>query len=197
MYIIKQFRIAIILLLMMTLLTGLLYPLLVTCIAQLFFPFQANGSLIKKNDRIMGSELIGQFFSNEKYFWGRPSATTPFPYNALNSSGSNFSALNSHLLSDVKTRIALLQKQAAPMQKLIPVDLVTTSGSGLDPEISPYAAMYQAPRIANARKIPEQKVLALIQAATQNRYLGLLGEPRVNVLELNLVLDDLYAKKTS
>lgn len=190
MELLKQFKTAVILLLIMTLLTGLLYPALVTAIAQLLFPFEANGSLIKRHDQLIGSQLIGQSFTSEHYFWGRPSATMPFPYNASNSSGSNFSAMNQHFLAAIQVRTETLRKNDPLHQKLIPVDLVTTSASGLDPEISPYAAIYQAPRIAKARKIPEQQVLNLIQKLTVNRYLGVLGEPRINVLQLNLALDN-------
>ncbi len=191
MTIIKQFKIAFILLILMTLLTGGLYPALVTGIAQILFPFQANGSLIKLNNKVIGSQLIGQSFTNENYFWGRPSETTPFPYNASNSAGSNYSALNKDYLSTIKTRSEQLQKNNPKKQGLIPVDLVTASGSGLDPEISPTAAIYQAARIAKARKIPEEKILSLITKFTKNRSLGILGEPRVNVLQLNLALNNL------
>lgn len=190
MEVIKQFKSAVILLAIMTLLTGILYPALVTTIAQLFFPFEANGSLIKRNNQWIGSQLIGQSFTNETYFWGRPSETKPFPYNADNSSGSNFSAMNPDFLSAIKNRITLIKNNDPQKQNRIPVDLVTASASGLDPEISPYAAIYQAPRIAKARKIPEQRVLSLIQQLTENRYLGVLGEPRINVLRLNLALDN-------
>ena len=191
MEVIKQFKTAIILLLLMTLLTGLLYPGLVTTIAQLFFPFEANGSLIKHNNQFIGSQLIGQSFTNENYFWGRPSETKPFPYNVENSSGSNYSSMNPDFLSVIKIRFTLLQKNGPQKQNLVPVDLVTASASGLDPEISPYAAIYQASRIAKIRKIPEEKVLTLIKRFTKNRYLDVLGEPRVNVLQLNLALDNL------
>ncbi len=191
MEVLKQLKTAMILLLILTLLTGLLYPVIVTSIAQLFFPFQANGSLIKNNNQFIGSQLIGQSFTKENYFWGRPSATTPFPNNPENSLGSNLSAVNLDFLSTVKTRIALLQQHDPKKQKIIPVDLVTASASGLDPEISPFAAMYQVSRIAKARKISEQKILVLIRQLTKNRYLGVLGEPRVNVLQLNLALNNL------
>lgn len=187
----KQLKTAIILLCMFTLLTGLIYPALVTSIAQLFFPFQANGSLIQHGNKLVGSELIGQSFTKANYFWGRPSATTPFPYNAKNSSGSNLGPTNPDFLSAIKTRVMTLQESDAHKQKSIPVDLVTTSASGLDPEISPFAAQYQISRIAKARGIPEQKIHLLIQRFTKNRYLGILGEPRLNVLQLNLALDNL------
>jgi K+-transporting ATPase ATPase C chain len=187
----KQLKTAMILLLIFTLLTGLIYPALVTGIAQLLFPFQANGSLIKHNNQFIGSQLIGQSFTNENYFWGRPSATTPFPYNAENSSGSNWGPMNPEFLSAVKARVFVLQQSDPKKQKPIPVDLVTASASGLDPEISPFAAIYQVPRIAKARKISEQKILALIQQLTKKRYLGILGEPRLNVLQLNIALNNL------
>lgn len=187
----KQLKTAIILLFIFTLLTGLIYPALVTSIAQLFFPFQANGSLIQHGNKLLGSELIGQSFTSANYFWGRPSATTPFPYNAKNSSGSNLGPTNPDFLSTIKTRVTTLQKSKPHQQRSIPVDLVTTSASGLDPEISPFAAQYQVSRIAKARGIPEQKILLLIQHLTKNRYLGILGEPRLNVLQLNLALDNL------
>ncbi len=191
MEVLKQFKTAVILLLLMTLLTGFLYPVLVTTIAELLFPFEANGSLIKHKNQWIGSQLIGQSFTDENYFWSRPSETKPFPYNAENSSGSNYSAMNPDFLSAIKVRVAALQKTDPQNQKRVPVDLVTASASGLDPEISPYAAIYQVPRIAKVRKIPEQKVLNLINQLTENRYLNVLGEPRVNVLRLNLALDNL------
>jgi len=182
-------KIAIRLLLMMTFLTGILYPALVTVIAQFLFPASANGRLIKQNNQFIGSQWIGQSFTSERYFWGRPSATEPFPYNAMNSSGSNFSAMNPLFLAAVQHRIDILKKMDPKKQIAIPVDLVTASASGLDPEISPYAAIYQAPRIAKIRNIPEQEVLMLIQQLTIPRYLNILGEPRINVLQLNLALD--------
>ncbi len=190
--ILRQLKTAISLLLILTLLTGVIYPALVTGIAQLFFPFQANGSLIKYNNKIIGSQFIGQSFTDDNYFWGRPSATQPYPYNATNSSGSNLGPTNPSLLTAIKTRIANLQKNSPHNKKeLIPVDLVTASGSGIDPEISPFAAMYQVPRVAKTRKIPEEKLRSLIQKLTKNRYFGILGESRINVLQLNLALDNL------
>jgi K+-transporting ATPase ATPase C chain len=188
---IKQMKTASLVLLFFTLLTGLVYPVIVTGIAQLLFPLQANGGLIKQNNKIVGSQLIGQSFTSSHYFWGRPSATLPFPYNAANSSGSNFGPTNPNFLSIVKKRVAALQKSDPQKQKIIPVDLVTASGSGLDPEISPFAALYQMPRIAKERGIPQQKIQLLIQKLTKNRYWGILGEPRINVLQLNLALDNL------
>jgi K+-transporting ATPase ATPase C chain len=165
--------------------------MLVTDIAQLFFPFQANGSLITRHHQLIGSELIGQSFTDKQYFWGRPSATQPFPYHAANSSGSNFGPTNPYFLSILQARIAMLKKSNPSQKGLIPVDLVTASGSGLDPDISPLAAHYQAQRIAKARGIPEKKILLLIENLTKDRTLGILGEPRLNVLQLNLALDNL------
>lgn len=187
--IVRQIKTALILLIFLTILTGLIYPLLVTGVAQLLFPWQANGELIKSNNKIIGSELIGQSFTDPKYFWGRPSATTPYPYNASSSSGSNLAATNPDLIKTVKYRINTL-KQADPQNKYaIPVDLVTASGSGLDPEISPQAAYYQVDRIAKARGIAPDTIKKLIAANTQDRTFKILGEPRVNVLKLNLALD--------
>lgn len=191
----RQTATAIVLLLVLTLLTGGIYPLLVTGLAQVIFPRQANGSLLTQQGRVVGSELIGQSFDDPKYFWGRLSATGTFPYNAFNaanltaSSGSNLGPLNPALLQAVQTRIAAL-KAADPGNSLpIPVDLVTASGSGLDPQISPAAALYQVPRVARARGMTEDAVRALVQSHTTGRQFGILGEPTVNVLELNLALD--------
>jgi len=185
----KELKPALLMLALLTVLTGGLYPLLVTGIAQGVFPHQANGSPIKQDGKVVGSELIGQAFSDPKYFWGRPSATGPLPYNGGASSGSNLGPLNPALAEAVKARIAAL-KAADPTQTAsIPVDLVTASGSGLDPHISPAAASWQAPRIARLRGLSEAAVAQLINAHTQGRQLGLLGEPRVNVLALNLALD--------
>jgi K+-transporting ATPase ATPase C chain len=177
-----------------TVITGVVYPLVVTGIAQLAFTHEANGSLIISNDKVVGSDLIGQSFSSPKYFWSRPSATSAMPYNAANSSGSNLGPLNPALMENVKARIEQL-KAADPVSKpLVPVDLVTASGSGLDPDISPASAEYQIPRVAKTRNIDESKVRELVASYTKNRQLGVLGEPRVNVLELNLALDDLQSK---
>ena len=187
---ITQLKTAFILLVLMTLLTGLVYPLMVTGLAQLFFPWQANGSFIEKEGKKIGSLLIGQQFSSANYFWGRPSATVPFPYNGAFSSGSNSGPSNTRFLQTVDERVNELKK-ANPNNALIPVDLVTASASGLDPDISPYAALYQASRIAMARNIPEEKIQTLIKRHIKTRTFALLGEPRVNVLQLNLALDNL------
>ena len=172
-----------------TVITGILYPLAVTGIAQLLFPVQANGSVIVKNGKLAGSSLIGQPFDSPKYFWGRLSATSPFPYNSAASSGSNMGSTNPALLREVKDRIAHLKSANPDNDKPIPVDLVTASGSGLDPHISPAAAEYQIQRVAKSRGIDEVKVRALITAHTEQRQLSILGESRVNVLELNMALD--------
>jgi K+-transporting ATPase ATPase C chain len=184
-------RPAIVLFLVLTVITGLIYPLVVTGIAQVLFPQQANGSLIMKNGQAVGSQLIGQPFDDPKYFWGRPSATGPFPYNAAASSGSNLGPSNPALTDAVKARMATLKAADPANTQPIPVDLVTTSASGLDPHISPAAAAYQVSRIAHARGLDEAAVRQLVGQYTQGRDLGVLGEPRVNVLELNLALDAL------
>ena len=187
----KELKPALLVLALMTVLTGVAYPLLVTGIAQGLFPDQANGSLIEQDGKVVGSVLIGQPFSDSKHFWSRPSATGPVPYNAGASSGSNLGPLNPALEEAVKARIDAL-KAADPTQTApIPVDLVTASGSGLDPHISPAAARWQAPRIARLHGLSEAEVAKLIDANTDGRQLGLLGEPRVNVLTLNLALDRL------
>ena len=170
-------------LVVLTVVTGIAYPLLVTGIAQVAFRDKANGSLIRKDGKVVGSRLIGQPFSDPKYFWSRPSATSPMPYNAASSSGSNLGPTNPALLEAVKERVSKLA--ATP----VPGDLVTASGSGLDPHISPAAAEYQIARIAKTRSIPEAQLRELVRAHTEGRQLGILGEPRVNVLELNLALD--------
>jgi len=187
----KELKPALLVLALMTALTGAVYPLLVTGIAQGLFSDQANGSLIEQDGKVVGSALVGQPFSDPKHFWSRPSATGPVPYNAGASSGSNQGPLNPALEEAVKARIDAL-KAADPTQTApIPVDLVTASGSGLDPHISPAAARWQAPRIARLRGISEAGVSRLIDGHTEGRQLGLLGEPRVNVLTLNLALDRL------
>jgi potassium-transporting ATPase KdpC subunit len=185
----KLLRQSFVLLLLMTVITGVLYPLAATGLAQLIFPQQASGSLIVRNGKPVGSVLIGQSFTDPKYFWGRPSATAPNAYNAGASSGSNLGPTNPALTEVVKQRIAALRAADPGNQALVPVDLVTASGSGLDPEISPAAAQYQLARVARVRGLDPARVQALVNACTRGRQFGLLGEPRVNVLQLNLVLD--------
>ena len=184
-----QIRPAIVSLLLFTLLTGLIYPLAVTGIAQVAFPYQANGSVISNNGQKVGSALIGQDFSDPRYFWGRLSATGPMPYNAAASSGSNLGPTNPSLLTAVRARVDALHAADPANQALIPVDLVTASASGLDPQISPAAAEYQVARIARLRNITVDQVRQLVAQHTEGRQLGFLGEPRVNVLALNLALD--------
>ncbi|HSL02794.1 MAG TPA: potassium-transporting ATPase subunit KdpC [Nitrospiraceae bacterium] len=184
-----QLRPALVSLAALTLITGLLYPLVITGLAQVLFPRQANGSLILIDGKPVGSSLIGQPFDAPKYFWGRPSATAPFPYNATASSGSNLGPTNDALMKAVQVRIDAL-KTADPDNPLpLPVDLVTASGSGLDPHISPASAAYQVRRVARARGMEEAVVHQLVSQHTEGRQLGILGEPRVNVLTLNLALD--------
>jgi len=185
----KLLRQSLVLLLLMTVITGVLYPLAATGLAQLIFPQQASGSLIVRNGKPVGSVLIGQSFTDPKYFWGRPSATAPNAYNAGASSGSNLGPTNPALTEAVKQRIAALRAADPGNQALVPVDLVTASGSGLDPEISPAAAQYQLARVARVRGLDPAWVQALVNACTRGRQFGLLGEPRVNVLQLNLALD--------
>ncbi len=186
-----HFRPALVSLALFTVLTGIIYPLIVTGIAQMVFPFQANGSLIVKERKSLGSALIGQPFDDPKYFWGRPSTTTPFQYNAGASSGSNLSPTNPELVRTVQSRADALRAADPGNTAPVPVDLVTGSASGLDPHISPAAALYQVPRVAKARKLEPTRVRALVEQHTEGRLLGLLGEPRVNVLRLNLALDAL------
>lgn len=186
-----QIRPAIMMLVLLTLITGLIYPLLVTGIAQVVFPKQANGSLILKDGQAIGSELIGQPFDDPKYFWGRLSATSPVPYNAAASSGSNLGPTNPALITEVQGRIDALKAADPSNTQPIPVDLVTSSGSGLDPDISVAAALYQVPRVARVRGLDEATVRQLVDHYTQGRDLAVLGEPRVNVLQLNLALDTL------
>lgn len=184
-------RPAAMLLALFTLLTSLVYPALVTGVAQVIFPHQANGSLVREGDRIVGSELIGQPFDAPQYFWSRPSATAPHPYNAGASTGSNLGPLNPALKDAVTARVAALRAADPGNSVAIPVDLITASGSGLDPHITPAAAFYQAGRVAKARGMSEDTVQKLIKQHTEGRTFGLLGEPRVNVLQLNRALDTL------
>jgi len=188
---IKELKPAILMLLLLTLLTGVVYPLVVTGISQVAFPARANGSLIVRGDRAVGSSLIGQPFSDSKYFWSRPSATSPYPYNAAASSGSNQGPANPALTDAVSARIKALHDADPDKKADVPVDLVTASASGLDPHISLAAAEYQVNRVARTRNLDPSKVRALVAENTEGRQLGVLGEPRVNVLRLNLALDAL------
>jgi potassium-transporting ATPase KdpC subunit len=185
----KDLRSAIVLFLVMTVITGVAYPLVVTGIATVVAPQAAGGSLVERDGQVVGSMLIGQAFSAPKYFWGRPSATSPMADNGGSSSGSNLGPTNSALTDAVKDRIKALTDADPDNHAPIPVDLVSSSASGLDPEISPAAALYQAGRVARARGLPVDHVRALVDQYTQDRTLGVLGEPRVNVLALNLALD--------
>jgi K+-transporting ATPase KdpC subunit len=187
----RQLRIALILLVIFTVITGIIYPLVVTGIAQGLFHHQANGSLITKNGTVVGSELIGQWFSEPQYFWGRLSATTSVPYNATASSGSNLGPSNPALQAAIQARIDALKEYDPNNTQPIPVDLVTYSASGLDPDISIAAADYQVPRVARYRGLSEEQVTALVKQYTEGRQFFIFGEPRVNVLELNLALDNL------
>ena len=200
---IKEIRPALILLIALTLLTGLAYPLAITGLAAIIFPYQSQGSLVKRDGKVIGSELIGQAFASDRYFHGRPSATTgpdpadpsktvPSPYNAANSMGSNLGPTSKVLADRMKQDVDKLKGENP--NSSVPVDLVTTSGSGLDPDISPEAAYFQVPRVANARSLAEDRVRQLVAASIEERTLGLLGEPTVNVLALNLALDKSDAK---
>jgi potassium-transporting ATPase KdpC subunit len=194
----REIRPAIMLVIALTLITGLAYPLAMTGIAQVLFPRQANGSLVVQNGKVVGSALIGQVFADDKYFHGRPSATNApdpkdatrtvdAPYNAANSMGSNLGPTNKALIERVKGDLGKLKEENASAQ--VPIDLVTTSGSGLDPDISPEAALFQVPRVAKARNMPQDRVRQLVNQHVEGRMLGLLGDPRVNVLALNMALD--------
>ncbi len=185
-------RPAVSLLIVMTLLLGLLYPLVVTLVAKVAFRSAADGSLVYRDGKLVGSTLIGQSFADPKHFWGRPSATTPQPYNALGSTGSNLGPLNPALLKQVEDNVKALRAADPDNRRPVPIDLVTASASGLDPHITPAAAYYQSTRVARARNLPVEQVDALIAAHTESALLGVLGEPRVNVLELNLALDRLH-----
>ncbi|MGA7593785.1 MAG: potassium-transporting ATPase subunit KdpC [Gallionella sp.] len=187
----KELRPALLSFLLLTLLTGIAYPLLVTGISQVTMPAQANGSLIIKDGRPVGSSLIGQSFSDPRYFWSRPSATGPVPYNASASSGSNLGPTNPALMDAVKARVQALRDADPGNRQPVPVDLVTASASGLDPHISPAAAEYQLARVARMRNLSPDAVRKLVAEHTEPRQFGILGEPRVNVLELNLALDAL------
>ena len=184
-------RPALVLFLLLTVLTGFLYPLVVTAVAQLLFPAQAAGSIVTRDGHAVGSRLIGQSFSDPQYFWSRPSATTPQPYNGTASTGSNLGPLNPALRDAIRPRVAALRAADPGNSAPVPIDLVTASGSGLDPEISLAAANYQAARVAHARGLAPERVQALIAQHAAGTLLGVLGEPRVNVLELNLALDAL------
>ncbi|OXI32974.1 potassium-transporting ATPase subunit C [Burkholderia sp. AU16741] len=179
----------VVLFVILTAVTGLAYPAVMTVFGQAVFPSQANGSLIEQNGKVVGSALIGQQFDAPKYFWGRLSASAPMPYNAAGSGGSNLGPLNPSLADQVKARIAALRDAGTDLSKPVPVDLVTASASGLDPEITPAAAAYQVERVAKARNLAPDAVAQLVAANTTGRQFGVLGEPRVNVLKLNLALD--------
>jgi len=185
----KTLRPAIVIFALLSVLTGLIYPAIVTAIAQVAFPSKANGSIIYKDGNAVGSELIGQAFSDSNYFWSRPSATSSFPDNATSSGGSNLGPTNPALTDAVKARVSALQAADPGNTSAIPADIVTASASGLDPHISPAAVLYQVPRVARARGLSEDVVKGLVEKHTEKRQFGLLGEERVNVLELNIELD--------
>jgi K+-transporting ATPase ATPase C chain len=191
----KIIRPAIVSLFVFTIITGIIYPLAVTGLVQLIFPAQANGSIMVKNGKPVGSALIGQPFDDPKYFWGRLSATAPFPYNSASSSGSYMAQSNPALVEQAKARISALRKGDPQAPALVPADLATASGSGLDPQISPAAAEYQVRRVAAKRGLEESVIRALVAANIEDRQLGVLGEPRVNVLKVNLALDEISRKR--
>lgn len=199
----REVRPAIVMIVCLTILTGLVYPLALTGLAQVLFPWQANGSLVERDGKVIGSALIGQNFTRPGYFHGRPSATTdtdpkdpsktiPAPYNAANSGGSNAGPTSKALIERIQGDVKALKEENPGTP--IPVDLVTTSASGLDPDISPAAALFQVPRVAKERGLPEDRVRALVTSHIEGRFLGVIGEPRVNVLELNMALDALGAR---
>jgi K+-transporting ATPase ATPase C chain len=185
----KQLKSAFLVFLLLTVITGIIYPSVITAIAQIFFHHPANGSIVLKDGKPIGSSLIGQPFEAPKYFWGRLSATSPVAFNASDSSGSNLGPLNAALRQSVEVRIKLLKSADPENKSLIPVDLVTASASGLDPHISIAAALYQVPRVARLRGISQEKVAEIVRENTQGRFLGVFGEPVVNVLQLNMALD--------
>ena len=196
---VSQIRAALVVFAALTLVTGVAYPLLVTGISQAAFPHQANGSLVVRDGKTVGSELIGQSFDDPKYFWGRLSATSDsngkaLPYNGGSSVASNLGPTNPALIDEVKGRVDALKSADPDNRSPIPVDLVTSSGSGLDPHITPAAALYQVHRVAKTRRLDDARVRALVQEHTEERQLGILGEPRVNVLELNLALDSIESR---
>jgi K+-transporting ATPase ATPase C chain len=189
--IVRQLYTALTLIILLTIITGVLYPALVTVLAQVIFPEQANGSILRKGGETFGSSLVGQPFGQPKYFWSRPSATAPGPYNAASSGGANYGPLHPALLDSVRQRVNALRTADPLNTNQIPVDLVTSSGSGLDPHISVLAALYQLPRVARSRHMTDAQVRHLVDRCTEGRQFGVLGEPRVNVLKLNLALDGL------
>jgi K+-transporting ATPase ATPase C chain len=192
-----QLKVAFLLVTVLSLLTGVIYPLAVTAFAQFFFPWQANGSLIEHHGQPIGSLLIGQPFSGNQYFWGRPSETGVYPYNGEFSKASNLGPTNPELVAKVKARVARLEVVSLQKDHPLPVGLVTASASGLDPDISPFAAFYQIPRVAKARHLSENELESIIVSYLQDRWMGLLGEPRINVLLLNLALDKLTIRNSN